>query len=693
MDDSLARFLDFTTRLTRSVRFAGVKLGVLYTMDEIPEVLGLRAELVSQIDEPGVRRFQAGGVGAFSAVDPSPQAMESLVRQLADGHLREFVEVIDGRPIALSSRQAPDTPRGTGSWLYQEDTFSRNARGAFVHRQGDRLAQRLPPDTLRALDRVIAAHSDYRLSSFRRLAAEYLGQNLDSQQLRPYELMAPWPLQAVRAERMGRRLRIELDAVSGFERDRLVLNLETEEQDMQMAAGSLQWTQVAGKDSVSHVGHSEELPVTPLAVNAYYRGLDEVWLRADVPKPRSQERAPGQDGHGVLARLTPAPVTRATLACLQVERFRSLRDVSIELTPLTVLVGPNQAGKSTVLDALELLRSGASKELYGAIVRRRGGFSRITWRGKDADAIRFDLRLRPESGPMLRYELVLGAVGVDDYTVENERIYRQHGADWQPVLDVHRGQAEIRGDAVSAPDRRELFVAQVPAMPGSPEVETVRTALASMAVYPHLTTAAAWAGAEAAGMRAPTRPEPGARLLPTGANLVAALHSLREESPTQWELFLEIARRVFPDLEDIRLPPAVSGFVQLAWKDERFTKPFDASELSDGTLAFLASLCALLQPGASLVAIDEPERHLHPEALYRLLGAARLQSHTHPVVLATQSDRLLGFLDDIPESVVAVRAGENGTELVRPDAEALHTWLKQFSLADMRHELETWGEE
>lgn len=686
MDDSLARFLDFTTRLTRSVRFAGVKLGVLYTMDEIPEILGLRAELVAEeIDTAGVRRFQAGGVGAFSAVDRSLLAMESLVQQLANGHVREFVEVIHERPITLSSL-------GIGTWSYQEETFSRKNRGTCVRRHGTRLDERFPSDKMRALDRAIALQSNYGLSSFRRLAADFIDHDFDNDQSRPCEVMASWPLQTLRAELRGRRLRLEMDALPGINRDRLVLNLEAEEQDMPLAADALKWTQIPGQGRVSHVGVTEELPVTPIAVNAYYRGIEEVWLRERVPKASSQQRAPGQDGLGALAR-PPLSVTRATLSRLHVERYRSLRDVTIAFTPLTVLVGPNQAGKSTVLDALDLLRSGASKELYGAIVRRRGGFSRITWRGKDADTIRFDLHLRPEPGPMLRYELVLGAVGVDDYTVENERIYRQDGDDWQLGLDVHRGQAEIRGNVVSAPDRRELFIAQVPAMPGSPEIETVRACLASMAVYPHLTTAAAWAGTEAAGMRAPTRPEPGARLLPTGANLVAALHSLREESPEQWELFLDITRRVFPDLEDIRLPSAVSGFVQLAWKDKRFTRPFDASELSDGTLAFLASMCALLQPGASLVAIDEPERHLHPEALYRLLGAARLQSHTHPVVLATQSDRLLGFLDDIPESVVAVRAGENGTELVRPEAEALQAWLKKFSLADMRHELETWGEE
>jgi predicted ATPase len=356
-------------------------------------------------------------------------------------------------------------------------------------------------------------------------------------------------------------------------------------------------------------------------------------------------------------------------------------------------VGPNQAGKSTILDVIDLLRSAADKDLYPGLVRRRGGFARIAWRGEDPGSIQIAVDLRPVSGPVIRYELVLIGTGAEDYLVARERIYRQHGHDWQLALDVDGGRAEIRGRVFPAPDRRELFITQVPALFTLPEIETVRTALAAMAVYPHLSAAAAWASVETPGMRGPTRPEPGARLLPTGVNLVAALHSLREESPEQWELFLEITRRVFPDLDDIRLPSAVRGYVQLAWKDRRFESPFDASDLSDGTLAFLASLSALLQPGTSLVAIDEPERHLHPEALYRLLGAARLRSDSHPVVFATQSDRLLGFLDDIPESIVAVRSGESGTELVRPDSESLQEWLKKFSLADMRHEIETWGQE
>ncbi len=46
----------------------------------------------------------------------------------------------------------------------------------------------------------------------------------------------------------------------------------------------------------------------------------------------------------------------AMITKLRIENFRCIRTLEMELTPLTVLVGPNASGKSTVLDALTLGR-------------------------------------------------------------------------------------------------------------------------------------------------------------------------------------------------------------------------------------------------------------------------------------------------------------------------------------------------
>ena len=56
------------------------------------------------------------------------------------------------------------------------------------------------------------------------------------------------------------------------------------------------------------------------------------------------------------------------LTRLTVRRFKSLRDVTIELPRLAVLFGPNAAGKSNLLDALQALSwMGTARTLFDAL--------------------------------------------------------------------------------------------------------------------------------------------------------------------------------------------------------------------------------------------------------------------------------------------------------------------------------------
>ena len=47
--------------------------------------------------------------------------------------------------------------------------------------------------------------------------------------------------------------------------------------------------------------------------------------------------------------------------------FRSIADATLELTPLTVLVGPNASGKSNVLDVLHFLSDALRTDLESAL--------------------------------------------------------------------------------------------------------------------------------------------------------------------------------------------------------------------------------------------------------------------------------------------------------------------------------------
>ena len=57
---------------------------------------------------------------------------------------------------------------------------------------------------------------------------------------------------------------------------------------------------------------------------------------------------------------------------IAVRGYKSLRDVDLELHPLTVVVGPNAAGKSNPLDAIGLLSGTAAEDLQSAFTGHRG---------------------------------------------------------------------------------------------------------------------------------------------------------------------------------------------------------------------------------------------------------------------------------------------------------------------------------
>jgi predicted ATPase len=60
------------------------------------------------------------------------------------------------------------------------------------------------------------------------------------------------------------------------------------------------------------------------------------------------------------------------LRSLKSSRYRSLRDASIRLGDMTVLIGVNAAGKSNVLDALRFLAEGAREKTSGNLSEREG---------------------------------------------------------------------------------------------------------------------------------------------------------------------------------------------------------------------------------------------------------------------------------------------------------------------------------
>jgi len=123
-------------------------------------------------------------------------------------------------------------------------------------------------------------------------------------------------------------------------------------------------------------------------------------------------------------------------------------------------------------------------------------------------------------------------------------------------------------------------------------------------------------------------------------------------------------------LSDVRLQVSKAGV------------PRDLSQQSDGTRAMYAiALYDLMSVGANMVAIDEPEVHLHPTSQRSL--ARLLKDNPNQKVIATHSADIVGAFD--PDSIVVVRAGGL---LVQPAAGFLSNDEKLFVRWWVRDRLE-----
>ena len=94
---------------------------------------------------------------------------------------------------------------------------------------------------------------------------------------------------------------------------------------------------------------------------------------------------------------------------------------------------------------------------------------------------------------------------------------------------------------------------------------------------------------------------------------------------------------------------------------------------------------ARLDRGRSLLAVDEPELHLHPSLCGRVVALLMGLEGGAPVIISTHADRVLELLDD-PASAVRVCVNHGGSASVqRLDPVELAAWMQDYGdLAKLR---------
>ena len=378
---------------------------------------------------------------------------------------------------------------------------------------------------------------------------------------------------------------------------------------------------------------------------------------------------------------------------IHIKGYKSLADVDVELSPLTLLFGPNAAGKSNFLDALQLLSKLAASrtlreafdppyrgkalesfaigekglkglveqerlafsieadlELSDAVVdavnrqieemRRSSSDSRSAEKGNTPGRVRerhlryrVEIEMLPRSGILRMADEYLAALNDKGEPNRNRR----------PFLDRQGEKIRLRLEGQAHPTNYDRYLDHtILSMPHYPPH------------YPHLTAARreleSWLFfyfEPRERMRA-TGPVKEVRHIGLmGEELAAHLNTLKVLNPRQFNAIEKGLHILLPDVEGIQVDVSSLGEVELSLQEKGV--PIPARVLSEGTLRMLGLLALTgAEEPPSLVGFEEPENGVHPGRIDLIAEflKTRLFLKSTQYIVTTHSPRLL---DAMPE--------------------------------------------
>ncbi len=314
---------------------------------------------------------------------------------------------------------------------------------------------------------------------------------------------------------------------------------------------------------------------------------------------------------------------------VSIQNFKSLKDVTLDLQKVNLLIGPNNSGKTNFLKALEFI-----KERYNDFPKTGDQSLTFNRNGQDIDF----LIVSDDQDPVhIRKRYILKSGG------EKESL-------------VYNRENQFTGNGV------------VPFIKGEKELENLIKSLVIYKPDPNKLTQPGPVGLKE-------------EIVSTDASNLAGFLDLML-SKYRKTVFSQIENDIktcIPEFDEINLDDAQpteeqkkifgdKSFKRLGLGNSRQDITFWADELSEGTLYFLALLCIIHQPNPpKLLLLEEPERGIHPrrirevmDFIFRLADEKDIQ-----IILTTHNEHVLDDFSTRPESVFVFDKDEEGATYVR----------------------------
>ena len=381
---------------------------------------------------------------------------------------------------------------------------------------------------------------------------------------------------------------------------------------------------------------------------------------------------------------------------IHIENYKCLRDVTVDLGDFTILIGPNDSGKSSFLEVLQTFGK-VFQQGYQKSFKDDHSLANLVW-GKDPElhivlavegksqehAFGYRLELpggEQPPGEALEWdgEKVLWTEYPRGGHVQPQQPARPGGTE-VVVVAQGQGKQENRFPLHSGMNGVQVL-GQQRQLPYLSLVEVLKSSVEYRFDLDKLPKAAT--------------PKPGIELDPTGENLAAVL-DVMQNSPDRsaFEAIQNALHDAIPTLRGIVLPPAdrPSGAKALEFilsRNGHVPVTIPGSLASGGALLLTAYLTLAYSQTPGLLLIEEPENGLHPSRLQMVLDLLRrisrgeVGNRKRQVIVTTHNPLLLNYAS--PEEVrVFVRHPDEGTKVFpMTDAPDINRLLKEFALGEL----------
>jgi predicted ATPase len=354
---------------------------------------------------------------------------------------------------------------------------------------------------------------------------------------------------------------------------------------------------------------------------------------------------------------------------LEVRNFKSLDGVSFEFDSVNLFVGPNSSGKSTALQAIEilpaLLRPSIADFLkdekgwnYRDLPHRQNQRATMSWKAE------YHLKTSADDDPFVyHYEVELQpklhlGIGKETLAVVGP------GAEKRLLLERIGRQTKIWDDNAEKYRKQSLYNLPCSAMQALDSGEAFGSVVRFRDYLARFQSFLLWNPKDL------RRPHQGMaeRLGPSGEQVPGFWAYLNRKQPQKAKELLAMLRRIFPRLEAVKS----TGKQGWAWHhlaiSERIGESlieYPAEQASDGFLRMLAVFSLKYFPHPPrIVTLEEPEDGVHPQLISHVLGhlkslADRKDPEKIQVFMTSHSPYVLNEFSERPECVHIFEKGRH----------------------------------